>query len=127
MRSPIICLILLLLAQLAQAQSREIDPEQARIEHDGVISGWLDDDSPRDVFYVDGLRGEVIRFELTATEGELDPVLGIFDDSGGLALWQDDSKRRDRRLSRLDHAAQRALLRGRGQVRLWLWRDRRRL
>ena len=92
MRLAIICLILhSLLAQVALGQSREIDPEQARIEHDGLISGWLDDESPRDVFYVDGLRGEVIRFELTATEGELDPVLGVFDDSGGLALWQDDS------------------------------------
>ncbi len=84
-------LMLLLFAPLASAQPREIDTDEARIEHDGIISGRLDTDNPRDVFFVDGLRGEVIRFELTATDGDLDPVLGVFDDSGRLALFRDDS------------------------------------
>ena len=92
MRLACICLILhLLLAHGAAAQSREIDTEDARIEHDGLISGRLDDDNPRDIYYVDGLRGEVIRFELTATDGDLDPVLGVFDDSGRMALFRDDT------------------------------------
>ena len=92
MRLVCICVLLqLLLALAGSAQSREIDTHEARIEHDGLISGTLNDDNPRDVFYVDGLRGEVIRFELTATDGDLDPVLGVFDDSGRLALWQDDT------------------------------------
>lgn len=92
MKLACLCLLLhMLLALAAQAQSREIDADQARIEHDGLISGQLDDDNPRDVFTVDGLRGEVIRFELKAIEGDLDPVLGVFDDSGRMTLWQDDS------------------------------------
>ncbi len=92
MRLACICLILhLLFAPAAGAQPREIDADDTRIEHDGLISGRLDDDNPRDVYYVDGLRGEVIRFELTATDGDLDPVLGIFDDSGEMALFHDDS------------------------------------
>ncbi len=92
MRLLLLCLILqLLLAWSAQAQSRELDADQLRIERDGLISGMLNDDNPRDVFTVDGLRGEVIRFELRATEGDLDPVLGVFDDSGRMTLWQDDS------------------------------------
>ncbi|MCY3780884.1 MAG: PPC domain-containing protein [Chloroflexi bacterium] len=94
MRLACLCLILLLqllLIPAGGAQSREIDSDQARIEHDGLISGRLDGGNPRDVYYVDGLRGEVIRFELNATDGDLDPVLGVFDDSGRLALWRDDS------------------------------------
>ncbi len=92
MRLACFCLLLqLLFASAVGAQPREINTDEARIEHDGLISGRLDDDNPRDVYYVDGLRGEVIRFELAATDGDLDPVLSVFDDSGQLALHQDDS------------------------------------
>ena len=86
-----LCLFLSLLALVVSAQSREISTDDARIEHEGVITGLLDADNPRDVFFVDGLRGEVIRFELTATDGDLDPVLAVFDDVGQLALFRDDS------------------------------------
>ncbi len=85
------CLLLCLLAPVVSAQSREISTDDARIEHEGIITGLLDADNPRDVFFVDGLRGEVIRFELTATDGDLDPVLAVFDDVGQLALFRDDS------------------------------------
>lgn len=92
MRLLLACLLAhLLLSAFALGQSRELDADQLRIEHDGLISGRLDDDNPRDVFTVDGLRGEVIRFELTATEGDLDPVLGVFDSNGRMTFWQDDS------------------------------------
>ena len=92
MRLACLCLLLqLLCAAAAGAQPREIDTDEARIEHDGLISGRLDDENPRDVYFVDGLRGEVIAFELTATAGDLDPVLSVFNDSGALALFQDDS------------------------------------
>ena len=83
-------LLLCLLAAVASAQSREINTDDARIEHEGVITGYLDAENPRDVFFVDGLRGEVIRFELTAADGDLDPILAVFDDVGQLALFRDD-------------------------------------
>ena len=89
--SSLILMLLLFVAPVASAQPREIDTDEAHIEHDGLISGHLDADNPRDVFFVDGLRGEVIRFELTATDGDLDPVLGVFDDIGRLTLFRDDS------------------------------------
>lgn len=92
MRLALVCLILHLLSVAnTGAQSREINTGEARIEHDGLIRGRLDDDNPRDVYFVDGLRGEVIRFELTATDGDLDPVLGVFDENGRMALRRDDS------------------------------------
>lgn len=86
-----LCLLLSLLASVVSAQSREISTDDTRIEHEGVISGFLDADNARDVFFVDGLRGEVIRFELSATDGDLDPILAVFDDVGRLALFRDDS------------------------------------
>ncbi len=86
-----ILIILLLLSPLAESQPREIDADAPDFQEDGFISGWLDDSNPRDVFTVEGLRGEVIRFELEATEGDLDPVLSVFDNSGRLTLHRDDS------------------------------------
>lgn len=86
-----LCLLFCLPTLCLSAQSREVEADDAHIEHEGLISGFLDGDNPRDVFFVDGLRGEVIRFELTATDGDLDPVLAVFDDVGQLALFRDDS------------------------------------
>lgn len=86
-----LCLLLSLLTIVVSAQSREISADETRIEHEGVISGFLDADKVRDVFFVDGLRGEVIRFELSAADGDLDPVLAVFDDVGQLAVFRDDS------------------------------------
>lgn len=84
-------LLLLLLTSTALAQPRELPADDNAIDQDGVISGRLNDDNPRDVFTVEGLRGEVIGFELEATDGDLDPMLSIFDNSGKLALHRDDS------------------------------------
>ena len=83
--------VLGLLASVAGAQSRELNTDETRIEHEGLIAGSLDAENPRDVYVVDGLRGEVIRFDLTVTAGDLDPVLAVFDDLGQLALYRDDS------------------------------------
>jgi len=82
---------LFLLSPLALAQPPEVRSGASDVQQDGLISGRLDDANPRDVFTIEGLRGEVIRFELSVTEGDLDPVLSVFDNSGGLALHRDDS------------------------------------
>ena len=84
-------LLLLWLSFAINAQSREINAGEARISRDGVIAGRLDAENPRDVFYIDGLRGEVIGFELSTTAGNLDPVLGVFDNTGQIEMYQDDS------------------------------------
>ncbi len=89
MRLGFCCLLLLLTISAAWAQPR--DAGETRIAQDGLIRGRLDDASPRDVFTVEGLRGEVIRLELRSTSGDLDPVLSVFADSGALVLLRDDS------------------------------------
>ena len=90
MIAPRICAILLslILALSASAQERDLPLDEARSEPDGVIRGQLDDGNPREVFYIDGLRGEVIQFELRATEGDLEPVLGVFDNTGNLEFYR---------------------------------------
>ena len=87
----VLLLTLLLLPRPALSQPREISADASDVGQDGVISGRLDDANPRDIFSVEGLRGEVIRFELTVTDGDLDPVLSVFDNSGRMTLHRDDS------------------------------------
>ena len=65
--------------------------EEARSETDGIIRGQLDDRKPREVYYIDGLRGEVIQFELRATDGGLEPVLGVFDNTGNLEFYRNEA------------------------------------
>lgn len=86
-----LCLLISLLSLAVNAQPREISADDARIEHEGLITGVLNAENARDVFFVDGLRGEVIRFELDVVDGDLDPILAVFDNVGQLALFRDDS------------------------------------
>ena len=83
-------ILALILVAPASAQEREPSDAGTRIDPSGIISGRLDDDNPREVFFIDGLRGEVIQFALSATDGDLDPVLAIFDSRGQLEIYQDD-------------------------------------
>ena len=90
LRSTILILLALLMSP-AWAQERELPGEAARPEPGGIIRGTLDDATPREVYFIDGLRGEVIQFELRATNGNLDPVLAVFDNTGVLEFARDDS------------------------------------
>lgn len=54
-------------------------------------TGRIDDATPRVVYALRGTRGEVLRFRLSRTSGDLDLVLTIFDDRGAVVLQQDDS------------------------------------
>ena len=83
-------ILALILVAPASAQEREPSDAGTRIDPSGIISGRLDDDNPREVYFIDGLRGEVIQFALSATDGDLDPVLAIFDSRGQLEIYQDD-------------------------------------
>ena len=92
MKWTILALILCLPLQgISQAQSRDLPTDAAGIGPDDAIRGTLSDENPRDVYFLDGLRGEVIGFQLQATGGDLDPALSVFDETGALALWRDDS------------------------------------
>lgn len=55
-----------------------------------LISGTIDDLTPRQVYSVDGTRGAIVHITLTTLSGDLDPVLTLFDSQGNLILRRDD-------------------------------------
>ncbi len=97
-----VILMSLLLTLGAAAQERDISLDElnaldeleaaaAARNEAGPIRGQLDEQNPRDVFTIDGLRGEVIQFELRATDGDLEPVLAVFDNTGQLEFHRGPS------------------------------------
>jgi len=86
-------LILLLLSNIViiWAQDTNLPADSTEVEPGTVLTGRIDNRNPRQVYYIDGLRGEVIQFELEATGGTLDPVLSVFDDTGRLVFYRDDT------------------------------------
>ena len=82
---PLLILFLLFLLSPALTQD-EID-----LAFGGLIEGYLDDANPRQVFHIDGRRGEVIQFELRRRSGDLDPTLAVFDSSGAALFVRDDA------------------------------------
>ena len=80
-------LILLSLFLLSPALAQD----ETDLAFGGLIEGYLDDANPRDVFYIDGLRGEVIQFELRPRSGDLDPTLALFNAVGAAQFYRDDA------------------------------------
>lgn len=86
-----ILLLIFIILPIASAQDTDLPEDSSGLEPGAVIEGRIDDRNPREVYYIDGLRGEVIQFELTATSGTLDPILSIFDDTGQMIFSRDDT------------------------------------
>lgn len=77
----------LCLSLIVQAQITDTD-----IQPGTLLRGRLDDETARRVYFYDGSRGEVLRLRLQAINGDLDPVLMVFDNAGTLILKQDDQQ-----------------------------------
>lgn len=89
------CVILLILYSFPivnHAQESNDLVDESSVELGSVITGQINNQNPREVYYIDGLRGEVIQFELVATSGNLDPILSIFDDTGRMIFYRDDTR-----------------------------------
>lgn len=84
-----ICLLLVLLSMLWGAAAHA--QEDSGIGYGTLISGTLDNRTPRAVYYFDGARCERIAVHLQATSGNLDPVLLILNNSGELIASRDDT------------------------------------
>lgn len=86
-------LLVLLMSMLPLlAQDTDTPVDENGVELGAVINGRINNQTPRQVYYIDGLRGEVIQFELTATSGNLDPILSVFDETGRLVFYRDDTR-----------------------------------
>ncbi|MEL6308676.1 MAG: PPC domain-containing protein, partial [Chloroflexota bacterium] len=78
----------LLLVMTISAQDDTTTPDEIPVGT--LISGTIDDLTPRQVYSVDGTRGAIVRITLATLSGDLDPILTIFDSQGNLILRRDD-------------------------------------
>lgn len=62
------------------------------ITYGQVVTGQIDNNNPRTVYTFEALRCDFVSLRLTATSGNLDPMLVILDESGAPILTQDDSQ-----------------------------------
>lgn len=92
LKSCVIFIILLLSLNPIVAQESDDPVDESGVEFGSVIEGRIDNRNPRQVYYIDGLRGEVIQFDLSAISGNLDPVLSVFDNTGQLVFYRDDTR-----------------------------------
>ena len=80
-----VCLLLIALSLSAQAQ-----PPATPLTPGNLITGQITPIQPRTVYTLDGARGEILRFRLSATDGTLDPVLAVMDATGAVLFRRDD-------------------------------------
>ena len=78
----------LLLCLVASAQD-DLPVENTGLEPGASLSGTLNDNNPRQVYSIEGTRGEVVQLQLTAVDEGLDPVISIFDSQGRLLLYRE--------------------------------------
>lgn len=87
MKTLICCFLLLVMALPLLAQDNL--PESITLGT--PLSGRIDNATPRVLYTISGTRGEVVRFRLEATGGDLDPVLVVFAQDGSILFNRDDT------------------------------------
>jgi hypothetical protein len=85
----LLCIISFASPVLAQDED---EADETGVVYGGRISGQINNQTPRAVYYFDGLRGEVVSVRLITTSGDLDPILTVMDTSGNIIASQDDSR-----------------------------------
>jgi hypothetical protein len=85
-----VCFVLVFALQAQDAPSDE--PIGASVQAGLLTNGRIDGNSPRQVYFFDGSRGEVVRLNLNITNGDLDPIITVFDSNRNILLSQDDSE-----------------------------------
>lgn len=94
----LLLLLILALPVTAQDATPTQTPEPApfgaeeSIAFGDVISGRIDNRTPRAAYYFDGLRGEFISVRMRVVDGDLDPVLVIMQADGTVLGASDDSE-----------------------------------
>jgi hypothetical protein len=78
--------IFILCASETHAQDGEI------LSYGSIVTGNINNLTPRAIYTFDGLRGEVISISLRVTSGDLDPVLMLIDAQGEIVVTLDDSQ-----------------------------------
>ena len=93
LRLPLGGLYLLLLTavfMIIPAQAQDTPADQTSLDYGAHITGEISPKQDRSVYYFDGLRGEVVAISVTATKGDLDPILTLIDANGRVIAQRDD-------------------------------------
>jgi len=56
-----------------------------------IITGRIDNNLPQNTYFFEALRCDFISIKVTATQGDLDPVVSVLNSDGTLLTYQDDS------------------------------------
>lgn len=92
MTSRFFCLITLIFILIVPIQAQDDDTDSESITVGTQLDGRIDDENSRVAYSINGARGTIVRIRLTAINGDLDPVLLIFDPAQNLLLNRDDSE-----------------------------------
>jgi hypothetical protein len=84
----ILLMVCLLWLSMTPAQAQP--PDATPLTPGELITGTISASQPRMAYAIEGARGEILRFRLTATDGTLDPVLTVMDATGAVLLRRDD-------------------------------------
>lgn len=95
-RLPFITTLLLTLLLITLPINAQDDtPQNDFLTYGQVVTGRLDDATALTVYKFDALRCDFLSVRLTVTNGTLDPVVTILDDSGAAIFNRDDSQGRN--------------------------------
>jgi hypothetical protein len=82
----------LLLAGTSVILAQEETPEaETSLQYGARIEGTINNQTPREAYYFEGLRGEFVSISVEVVSGNLDPVLAVLDNSGNLITSLDDA------------------------------------
>lgn len=89
-------LLVLALVVVLPLNAQDIPDEEAQaplplIQYGTVITGRIDDEQPRLVYELEGLRCDFVSVEIRTTSGDLDPVLLMIADDNQTIVARDDS------------------------------------
>lgn len=91
MTSRFFCLFILICILTVPLQAQD-ESDSESIAVGTQLDGRIDDANPRVTYSINGARGTIVRIRLSAINGDLDPVLLIFDPSQNLLINRDDSE-----------------------------------
>ncbi|MBA3870458.1 MAG: hypothetical protein H0X30_15050, partial [Anaerolineae bacterium] len=75
---------------ISSAQAQDTSGNQTSLDYGAQITGEISPKQDRNVYFFDGLRGEVVSISVTATKGDLDPILSLIDANGRVIAQRDD-------------------------------------
>lgn len=92
MRIFVLMLAVVIMIAPVDAQETPTPSDQTSLNYGAQITGEITKTNARNVYYFDGLRGEVVAINVTTTKGDLDPIVTLIDANGRVIAQRDDGK-----------------------------------